>query len=228
MEDTSRQYDPRFISKDAQDGIIAVVHSKMTLLARLKKDVLREGSDFRAAPGAKRPTLLRSGAELINQAFELRQGQTLIRRKELRNGHVHYMVRIRLVDGDGAQVSEGVGSASTMESKHRWWHGWEPIEPAEYDAESPCGTEKVLDPDDSHRGWWVCRLGEPANADNAVFKMAKERAYIDATITAVGASWHFSQDLEDLGTQAQGHDGGFAPNRRGGDGGRGPAAHNAP
>jgi hypothetical protein len=140
-----------------------------------------------------------------------------VERTDLPNGHREYHVTCTLTHiATGAVVSEGVGCASTMESKHRWRGGGRLC--------PECGKATIIKGKADYGGGWLCfqkkggcgskwkegddaiegqstdRVENPDPADqyNTVLKMAKKRAQVDCTLTACGASDLLSQDLEDL------------------------------
>jgi hypothetical protein len=120
---------------------------------------------------------------------------------------------------DGAPVGEGIGSASSWESKYRYRQG---------QRECPeCGKAgSIIKGKDEYGGGWLCfkkkdgcgakfadgdpaiesqqveKVANPDVADifNVVQKMAQKRAYVAATLTATGLSGRFTQDLEDMPT----------------------------
>ena len=115
-------------------------------------------------------------------------------------------------------VAEGVGSCSSMESKYRWRKGGR-VCPA-------CRAGTIKRSTFGNKGWYCfAKIGgcgakfEPeaeeitsqegdeggrqenpdiADVYNTVLKMAKKRAFVDATLTATAASNIFTQDLEDM------------------------------
>lgn len=125
------------------------------------------------------------------------------------------------------RISEGVGESSSMESKHRFRNAaavvtptGDPVPPAYWDIKNKQGPDaakkwaanaydgksvstKKID------GAWQFVIVEggsdekvensnPADVFNTVLKIAKKRAFVDATITATASSDFFTQDLEDI------------------------------
>lgn len=151
---------------------------------------LVEKRDYGIIPGTdgKRKSLLKPGAERVCAAFgtvaryeaveqeidhdrEVHWEKQKYRWDDEVRGKKHYYVeasgvskglyryvyRCVLYLGDRV-VGEGVGSASTMESKY---------------------------------------IDRPRDLENTIIKMAKKRAFIDATLTTFGLSDEFSQDFDD-------------------------------
>jgi hypothetical protein len=160
---------------------------------------MREGEHYGVIPGAgSKPTLLKPGAEklcltfLLSPTFE-------IQKTNLDNGHREIEITCTLTTTNG-RVYQGVGSCSTLESKYRYrWMKDEPIEDKE--------EEKRIKMEGRGRWrkyngkWsWEIKVDNRDIADgyNPVLKIAKKRAYVDATITALSASDIYTQDIEDL------------------------------
>lgn len=193
-----------------------------TIVQRKKKieevmhAVMKEGEHYGKVGGMQKPTLMKAGAEVLATVFGLAP-TFKITRTDLEGGHREYEIVCTLTQFQtGAVLGEGVGSCSTMESKYRWRKG---------SRECPeCGSTTALFKS-KDRPEWFCwkkkngcgstfpdnderitsqnteRVENPDVADtyNTVLKMAKKRAQVDATLTAVGASDILTQDLEDLG-----------------------------
>lgn len=169
-------------------------------------------------PGCgNKPALFKSGAEMLLFGFNYR-AEFDIDEVDLGNGHREVKVKTTIYSKNtGMEVGQGVGSASTMESKWKYRSGvFEPTDfdvPKEYwknrdnkvleEIDSslkgmPLGTKK-----DESGNWKIAIKGEkaehpnPADNYNTVLKMAKKRSYVDATITATACSDIFTQDIEE-------------------------------
>jgi hypothetical protein len=214
------------LAVSSQEQAIAAAHGEMTIKAvvdrkrkivEVMQSVMREGEHFGRIPGCgDKPTLLKAGAEILAMTFGLAP-TFRIERTDLPSGHREYQVLCTLTHiASGKVVSEGVGCATTMESKHRWRGG------ARVCPE--CGQSTIIRGKAEYGGGWLCfaRRGgcgskwrdgdkaiegqptekienpDPADQYNTVLKMAKKRAQVDCTLTACGASDMLSQDLEDL------------------------------
>jgi len=143
-----------------------------------------------------------------------------IQEVNIERGHKEYRVICTLKSmGNGSFVGQGVGCCSTMESKYRFRGGARKC--------PKCGKETIImgkkfKPTDPEPGWlcWTKKGGcgatwskdapeiagqsiekveneNPADHYNTVLKMAKKRAFVDATITATAASDIFTQDIGD-------------------------------
>lgn len=144
-------------------------------LEKLMTELLKPGTDFDRVQVTDRPTLLQPGAQLLCQVFRLAPSYRINVERDLDRPFLAYQVTCQLVHMETGQVvGEGVGSANSREKKHRWrWEG-------EGENRARVENEEVFD------------------LDNTLCKMAKKRAYVDATLTATGASRLFTQDLEDM------------------------------
>ncbi len=198
-------------------SVQAIVERKRKLV-EVMNAVMVEGEHYGKIPGCgDKPTLFKAGAEVLATVFGLAPTFAVIE-TNLPGNHREYRVTCTLTHiGSGASLGEGVGACSTMESKYRWrnarsgkkcpecgcelrkskekpeWYCWAkqggcgktyPLNDIAITSQ-PAGDAKVENPD-------------LADAYNTVLKMAKKRAQVDATLTAVGASDILAQDLEDL------------------------------
>lgn len=199
-------------------GVQAIVDRKRKLV-EVMRAVMTEGEHFGRIPGCgDKPTLYKAGAEVLATTFGLAP-TFKITRTDLANGHREYEIVCTLVHiATGVIVGEGVGTCSTMESKYRWRTGGRSC--------PECGKSGTLLKSKQKPEWfcWAKKGGcggvWPLNSDvgreigeqntdrvenpdvadtyNTVLKMAKKRAQVDCTLTAVGASDILTQDLEDL------------------------------
>lgn len=125
------------------------------------------------------------------------------------------------------KIAEGVGESSSMESKHRFRNAAAEIEetgqslPKTFwtwreqlgDVEAKKKLGEAFDgqnvgPKKVNGSWMVViykggsdekiENQNPADVFNTVLKIAKKRAFVDATITATASSDFFTQDLEDI------------------------------
>lgn len=197
--------------------------SVQTIVDRKRKirevleNVMTEGEHYGTIPGCgDKPSLFKAGAEVLATTFGLAP-TFKITRTDLANGHREYEIVCTLHHvATGTVLGEGVGVCSTMESKYRWRRG---------ERKCPsCGKATIIKGKEEYGGGWLCyakkggcgakfadgdraiegqevgRIENPDVADvyNTVLKIAKKRAQVDCTLTAVGASDVLTQDLEDL------------------------------
>lgn len=203
------------IAQFGEMSVAAVVDRKKKIQEVLKA-VMIEGEHFGKIPGCgDKPTLYKSGAEVLAVTFGLAPRFKIVR-TDLPGGHREYEVTCTLVHiASGSEVGDGVGSCSTMESKYRWRGGGRTcpecgaaaIKKSKYDSggwychdkSGGCGRQwKAGDPAIEKQPSGRAENPDIADTYNTVLKMAKKRAQVDATLTAVGASDVLAQDLEDL------------------------------
>lgn len=185
------------------------------------KTAMIEGIDYGLPPGfAKdaKPFLFKPGAQKLCAFFGYVPAYELMTEIEDWMGNAYnqeplyyYKFRCVLAKG-GDRVGEGIGSCNSWESKYRYRNA-ERVCPA-------CGASAIIKGKAEYGGGWLCwdkRGGckakfeddDPAIADqktekvpnpdiadviNTCQKQAEKRAYVEATLSATGASAHFSQD----------------------------------
>lgn len=200
------------------------------LIQEVMGAVMKDGEHYGVVPGTEKKdregnviggkkTLFKSGAEKLCFTFGL-SNRLDIQVDALPGGHREYRITCNLFDRAGNLRGQGVGSSSTMESKHRY-------RGAVGHACPKCGAQSVKRGSANYGGGWYCdgkkdgcgakfKAGstedaalskltiiraenpDPADQYNTVLKMAKKRALVDAVLTATAASDCFAQDLEDL------------------------------
>jgi len=193
------------------------VERQIGKIQELMAAVMKKDEHYGVIPGTgKKPSLLKPGAEKINFIFRL-EPEYKIERHELPEGHREFEITCVLRKiGTGEKVGEGVGSCSTMESKYRYRNVADyeildtpiPKDSKERKAEyrkQGFGMKQV------DGAWYWVKYTSTAKSDNpdiadvynTVLKMAKKRAYVDATLTATAASDFFTQDVEDFAQDRQ-------------------------
>jgi hypothetical protein len=194
------------------------------LIQQVMATVMKDGEHYGVIPGTtgNKKSLLKSGAEKLCFTFGLSNRLT-IQSDNLPGGHREYRITCDLYDRAGNLRGQGVGSASTMESKHRY-------RGAAGKACPKCGSMSCRPGKKEYGGGYYCdqKAGgcglnfkgntaeakgldaipsirqenqDPADQYNTVLKMAKKRALVDAVLTATAASDIFAQDIEDLEDQ---------------------------
>lgn len=196
------------------------VLKQAALIQQVMQAVMRDGEHYGVIPGTQgKKSLLKPGAEKLCFTFGL-SNRLEIQVDNLPGGHREYRIICNLFDRAGNARGQGVGSASTMESKHRYRGA----------AGKPCPKCGAMAAKASKKEWgggyycdgkaggcgWQTKAGtaeakaldqiaavraenqDPADQYNTVLKMAKKRALVDAVLTATAASDIFAQDLEEL------------------------------
>lgn len=172
---------------------------KMDLVQKFFKEVMIEGQDYGTFIGTSKPTLLKAGAEKLNEFYGYApQIKEIEEDADEINGYYRARVTVALVHRrTGTVIAEGVGEANTMESKFRY--RWIP----EYKMPKNSLTEGLVyeTRKDKEGNYYKCfriENDDPWSLWNTILKMAKKRALIDATLSATRSSGIFTQDLEDL------------------------------
>ena len=169
----------------------------------IMRQTMRAGIHYGAViPGTNKHSLLKPGAERLCLTFRLAPSFN-IRRQDLDGGHREYEIVATLRHQPTDMVlGEGVGCASTMESKYRWrWENTGRLVPPDYwKARDPSllgGSDFVARK--IAEKWWVfhrIEFDSPADYHNTVLKIAKKRALVDVVLTATAASDVFSHEVE--------------------------------
>lgn len=186
-------------------------------IVEVMEAVMKDGEHYGKIPGCgDKPTLYKAGAEVLATTFGLAPAYAIFE-VNLPGGHREYRITCTLKHiATSAVLGEGVGICSTMESKYRWRKG---------ERKCPaCGKAAIIKGKEQYGGGWLCfdkkggcgskwkdgakeiegqdsgRVENPDIADtyNTVLKIAKKRALVDCTLSAVSASDLLAQDLEDL------------------------------
>lgn len=203
---------------DTYKGAMVKVRQRVqeAQLALMKEDV-----HYGVIPGTNKPSIFKSGAEVLNQMFGFAVAFRMVRllgdpaKGEPPIGYTAN-ADVHLGDFDGPIVAQGVGSCNSYESRYRYRKGARlcPV----------CKKDAIIKGKAEYGGGWVCfakkggcgakwKDGDqaienqsiedvenenPHDLDNTICKMAKKRAYVDAMLTACAASDLFTQDVEDL------------------------------
>jgi hypothetical protein len=170
------------------------------MIKQIMESVMLKEVHYGVIPGCKQPSLYKAGSEVLLSTFHISvepMVEEFISRDERgRVTEVRYRVKcVGRHSPTGTTVGFGVGECSTGEDKYAWRRA---ICLEEFDAA-----------DETLRrikwGKWNNKVQKteqvrvsPSDVQNTVLKMAKKRAQIDLTLTALGCSDIFAQDLEDL------------------------------
>jgi len=215
-QETKETETKAIVKKDVQvveKASVQTVLEQVNIIQELYSKAMKEGVDYGVIPGCGKPSLLKAGAEKITFMFRLRPN-FLVEKEWLPNGHLVVNCKCELLNQNGEKLGEGVGMCSTLEKKYRW---------RDANRKCPvCGKETIFK-DKKEGGGWYCWakkggcgkqfaendpailnqvVGKIENENiadeyNTVLKMAKKRAYIDATLTVSGVSDLFTQDLDE-------------------------------
>jgi hypothetical protein len=177
---------------------VAQAVERYKMMIDVVRDLLKEGRDFGAIPGAEKPTLLKPGAEKLCTFFGLQPIPVLLDSTEdWENGFFYYRYQCQLKRGNQI-IAAAEGSANSREKKYRW----RKIPEFKATNEEKLAAVKREELTSSKTGKPYVMLtienSEPFDLVNTLQKMAQKRAMIASTLLAVNASEFFTQDLEDF------------------------------
>ena len=176
----------------------AEFRAQVTRIQEVMKEIMQKDQHFGVIPGTQKPTLYKAGSEVLLSTFRIAVDPEVV---DLSTpDEIRYRIIARGVHmGTGVTVGAGVGEASSNEEKYKWRDAV-CNEEFDYTEEHRRRVKFQKDwnaqPDGYRRRYQV--RAEPADIANTILKMAKKRAQIDLTLTALAASDIFTQDLEDM------------------------------
>ena len=170
------------------------LRAQVNRIQEVMRSVMQEGQHFGKIPGAgDKPTLLKAGAEKLIMTFRLAP-ETEVEPLFLEGG-IGYRVKVKLLTFDGRFVGSGVGECSSLEEKYKWRGA---VCDEEFD-ETPIDQRRIKYSKKSDKVTKIKQVRtNPHDQANTILKMAKKRALVDATLTTLGASDIFTQDIEDM------------------------------
>jgi len=172
---------------------IANTLNKISQFQILVQKTLKPGHDYDIIPGTNKPTLLKPGAEKISMMFGINPEYDFLEKiEDYKNEFFAYDIRCTLYR-NGQPVAQGVGSCNSKEKKYRYVNVPESEIPSNVDKSQ---LETVTD----KYGRTKYKIDNPdiCSLANTILKMAKKRAYIDATLQVAALSEIFTQDIEDM------------------------------
>jgi len=175
------------------------IKAQVKHVQEVMRAVMKPGEHYGTVTSGGKPSLFKAGSEVLLSTFRIAvepEVEDLSTRDEIR---YRIILRGRHIP-TGLVVGAGVGECSTGEEKYKW-------------RAAVCDEEFDEADEDRRRikysSEWGDRRGErvvkrtqqvrqnPADLANTILKMAKKRAQIDLTLTALAASDIFVQDYED-------------------------------
>jgi hypothetical protein len=180
----------------------AEVRSHINLIQEVMRGVMKEGVHYGVIPGCKQPSLFKPGSEVLLTTFRIAislEVEDLSDDDEIR----YRVFATGTHQTTGTIVGQGVGECSTNEDKYKWRKA---VCLEEFNDTSEMRRrikyQKGGYVNGSYNKNAVIKIEqvrtEPSDLANTVLKMAKKRAQIDFTLTAMGASDIFTQDIEDI------------------------------
>lgn len=182
------------------------MRERINAVQKVMGAVMKDGTHYGTIPGTQKPTLYKAGSEVLLTTFHM--GLRLEIEDLSNSDEIRYRVKaIGFHQPTGTVVGEGVGECSTGEEKYKWRTS---VCDEEFDIypESRKRVKFQRSWDKVNRRYSFLQIKqvrtEPADLANTVLKMAKKRAQIDFTLTALGASDIFTQDIEDFPEELRG------------------------
>ena len=171
------------------------------MLNKIYHNIMQEGTDYGIIPGAgDKPTLLKSGAEMLRMAFNLHYRTEIESAiEDWDKGRFYYRVKTEFYNAKEQHVGTGIGSANSEESRYsnRWV--FESDIPEGVNKASLKSQERTSKKGSRYRVYLIeADIHEKATLVNTLQKMAKKRSFVDGILSITGASRIFTQDIEDM------------------------------
>ncbi len=182
--------------------------SKLTIVQDFFKKIMVKDEDYGTIPGTGKPTLYKPGAEKLLEIYNY--APTIKDKKEERDrntGYYQAQVVVAIVNRNtGMIIAEGVGEASSYESKYRYRWVFENELPQNVDKGDL--VKKSFTSKKDGKEYFRYRLDNPDIIDqwNTVLKMAKKRALVDATLSATRTSGIFTQSESEMEAWIEGEE----------------------
>lgn len=180
-------------------AVLQDMEAKLNLVKAFFQRVMVKELDYGIIPGTDKPSLLKPGAEKLLALYNF---SSVVKEKneirDLKTGYYQAQLVIQIIHrGSGTIVAEGVGEASSYESKYRYRWVYESDVPEGIDKSSL--MSKTFKSKNNGKEYKKYRLENPDLIDqwNTVLKMAKKRALVDAALTSTGTSSIFSQSEDE-------------------------------
>lgn len=179
---------------------VAEMTDRINAIQMVTRNKMIEGVHYGIIPGTKKPTLYKAGSEMLLVMFQI--GPLVDVLDLCGPDRIKYRVTTTGVHTpSGRSIGQGIGECSSGEEKYMWRNA---ICEEEFEA-TPDARRRIKwarSWNDRKGGWEVYQTQQvrtvPDDLGNTVLKMAKKRAQIDMTLTALGVSDLFNQDIEDL------------------------------
>lgn len=171
------------------------IRDRVNLIQQVMQGVMKAKTHYDTIPGTDKPSLLKAGAEVLCTTFRIAvdpEVQDLSIADEIR-------FRVRAVGRNqvtGEIIGVGIGECSSYEEKYKWRRA---VCDEEFDV-TPEERRRVKYARGKNNSHYTNRQIRTEGADvaNTILKMAKKRALVDFTLTALAASDMFTQDVEDM------------------------------
>jgi hypothetical protein len=187
----------------------AQVRGQVQLVQQVMESVMKKDVHYGIIPGTDKPSLLKPGCEVLMTTFRIAVDPIV---EDLSTSdEIHYRVRcVGTHQTSGIVMGTGIGECSSNEEKYKWKRSND----REFERTPEDRRRIKYGYDKNKRTEYEVKQirTEPADVANTILKMAKKRALVDFTLTALAASDCFNQDLEDIPEEIR--DNGNEPEKR--------------
>lgn len=194
---------------------LAEMTTKLDLVQKFFKQVMVKDLDYGIIPGTDKPTLYKPGAEKLCELYGF---APIVKAKndtrDFKTGYYLSEITMQIVHRKtGTIIAEGVGEASSYESKYRYRWVYESDVPKSLDKEAL--VNKIFKNKKTGAEYAKYRIENTDLIDqwNTILKMAKKRALVDAVLSATRSSSIFSQSEDELEAWLEG-EGSDAPKEK--------------
>ena len=181
---------------------LAEIIQHVALVQEVMRNVMKPDVHYGQIPGTDKPTLYKSGAELLCMVFRIAQSYQVT---DLSTADtVRYQsVCVGTHQMSGLVLGSGMGEASSSEAKYKWRKAYQ----SEFDATPEAFRRKYQAYSKKDRKQYdVLQVRtEPADLANTILKMANKRAMLAMVLNVTAASDCFTQDLEDMDEKLRDH-----------------------
>ncbi len=173
------------------------MEERMHIMQDFIKRAMVEGQDFGKIPGTDKPTLLKPGAEKLGTFYGYSNKVDVVNKiEDWKGGFFHYEVKVTLVNKKtGCVEAEGIGSCNSKEARYRYRWAFENQLPRGVSKEEL--PKKAINKNGKTYTLYRTENDDVFTLPNTLLKMAKKRAFVDATLSATRTSGIFTQDVED-------------------------------
>lgn len=189
--------------------------TKLDLVQKFFKQVMVKDLDYGIIPGTDKPTLYKPGAEKLCELYGF---APIVKSKsdtrDFKTGYYLAEIIMQIVHRKtGTVIAEGVGEASSYESKYRYRWVYESDVPKGLDKEAL--VNKIFKNRSTGAEYAKYRIENTDLIDqwNTILKMAKKRALVDAVLSATRSSSIFSQSEDEMEAWLEG-EGNEAPKEK--------------
>jgi len=199
--------DNKQMSTREESAVIPTVKMELTVqeiggrrnkILEVMKSLMKEGIHYGKIPGCPKPSLYKSGAEMLVNTFRL-VSEPIVTDLCTPTENKYRIIR-KFFDCMGNPVGSGIGEASTNEEKYKWRRA---LSKEEFEYFDPTmRREKFKKAKDWYNtGKTIKEMQvrtEPCDLANTVLKIGDKRALVGGVLLILGASEFFTCDVEDM------------------------------